>query len=65
MAKRKVNYNTAVNRIKKAVHEYCIDFYLTEQQTQGLLDVVESQRRQSLQAGIPPPPKDPPGGTNP
>lgn len=63
--KQKVNYNTAVDRIKKAIHEYCSDFYLTEEQTKALLEVVESKRNPALKAGIPPPPNDPPGGKNP
>lgn len=65
MAKKKINFNTAVDRIKKSVHEYCIDFYLTAEQTEGLLNAVERHRRASQTQTIPPPPSDPPGGTNP
>lgn len=67
MAKKKVkiSFNTAVDRIKKSIHEYCIDFYLTAEQTEALLDVVERHRRTSSTQTIPPPPNDPPGGKNP
>lgn len=62
MAKRKINYNTAVDHIKKSVHELCIDFYFTEEQTKMLLDCIESKRRTSASAqGVPEPPPKPPG----
>jgi hypothetical protein len=62
MAKRKINYNAAIDDVKKALHELCIDFYFTSGQTQMILEKVESKRRpQASTQGVPDPPPTPPG----
>ena len=45
--------NDAYISARKAIHEKCIDLCISAEDTEALLK------------SIPPPPKDPPGGTNP
>lgn len=61
MAKRKINYNAAIDDVKKALHELCIDFYFSAEHTQMILDKVESKRRQATTQGVPDPQDKPPG----
>lgn len=44
---------------KEKIHEYCIDYSVEQPIVDGILGKIESLKT------LPPPVKDPPGGTNP